>query len=150
MRKFAPLLICFSLASPGCYLFTPIDNGTPTPNVEVTPQISFDIRDSLKDATEEDCKTLWGLTSGLALYTEKQQTLKTSGQIRDLLDKAAIDLGWTAGRYVKFTDTVEVHLISLKLDDNKALDNETKTVLVKAWKDISNGCQLAIEAKGRK
>lgn len=145
MSKFAPLLLCFALLSPGCYLFTPVNNG-PTPVVETTKQISLDVRDSLKSATADDCNFLYGLCNGMALYIERQRANKTTNDLFSLLSKAEDDLQWPKNKYSTFNDVTEKHLKSLGFEDNKTVDDATRKTLVETFRDFAKGCELAHDA----
>ena len=112
----------------------------------VQDELSLKICDSLNGVNQQDCRELYTQCKGFSEYT-KVTKLKTTGELFQLIGKVQNDFGWTKESCKEFTNIVEHELTVLGFEENKQLTDNVRTMLVKFFDSISEGCKVASKLK---
>ncbi len=83
--------------------------------------------DSMKDVPKEEAAKLYTVFSGLALYVEQTEKIKTNLRVEQLVGEVNDDFGYSKGKYADFSKTQKAFLVARGWQDTKNIVNEIST-----------------------
>lgn len=150
MNKFNIIitLLVFSFLS-GCGLFT-VEVKIPTDKPAVKAQansLEDNIASSLKNATKDDCITIYKVFMGASEYFKYSTKLKNTLSCFDLIGKVEDDYGWSKEKYKDLTDCIESDLKQRGFALPKDVDANVRADLVNTFKQYADAVGKVIDSK---
>lgn len=158
MRKLISILLICVFLSSGCILKQEqlkLPNfNLPTKNVVVNVNdprgLIPKIKDSLKNATKDDCIFLYKVYAGASEYVKNASGLKNTSDVfppNGIMKTVAVDYQWVSGKEKDFTDLVEADYIAQDLKKPQELTATIREKLVSSFAVYAEGCRQAAEGK---
>jgi hypothetical protein len=142
------LLVSSLLLISGCsdiYQLSTIKDDT---KVEVVvSSIDDKIVTALKDATKEDCITLYKIFAGVASYSENSSHFTQTQQVFILLDKVEDDYGWNHKKYPDLTACIKDDLKSKNFATPKDIDGDIRKLIIDTFNGYAESCKKVAQGK---